>query len=538
VWGLGGASTALAAPLAGPEDFVYELQPGDNPWNITARYLAGQQYWPRLLAHNRISDARRLATGSRLRIPPAWLALRAVDVRVLSVLNEVTLRSGQAQRPAVPGDRLQAGDSLLTGGSALATLEIENGSRILVRPGSELSLIQAAQPVGEAKAGSAVLLRMQLVRGAIESVVKPVHMPGRFEIQTPAAVAAVRGTEFRVNASADSTLSEVLTGGVQVANPAGAARLAAGQGTRADRGQPPQAASALLLAPDLSALPAVVERLPLDLPIPALTGATAYRTQVAADEAFTQLLSDTLIDSPRLRADDLPDGRQYVRVRAVDTRGLEGLAAQRPLQVHARPEPPLLLAPAPDAPLTMPRPDLRWTRAATAYQVRLQLASEASFTAPLLDRQLVDEGGWSLDTDLPVGVYHWRLAALDPQRGQGPWGDAQTFRRELPAPGGVELPTGNTGPMVLRWARLPGAARYQVQVARDGDFEHPVLDQRSDMAQIEVEAQPPATYAVRVRALAPDERAGPWSAPQRFTVEGKRPLWPWFLLLVPLWILG
>jgi len=41
-----------------------------------------------------------------------------------------------------------------------------------------------------------------------------------------------------------------------------------------------------------------------------------------------------------------------------------------------------------------------------------------------------------------------------------------------------------------------------------------------------------------VRALAPDERAGPWSAPQRFTVEGKRPLWPWFLLLVPLWILG
>lgn len=526
-----------AAPSASPEDFIYELQPGDNPWNITARFLAGQQYWPRLLAHNRISDARRLSTGSRLRIPTAWLALRAVDVRLLSVHNQVTLRTAaQGERVAVSGDRLVAGDTLVTGATATATLEIENGSRILVRPGTELSVVQAAGPSGTA-GGGAVLVRMQLVRGAIESVVKPVVAPGRFEIQTPAAVAAVRGTEFRVSATPDSTSSEVVTGGVQLANPMGAARLVAGQGTLAQRGLAPQPASALLPAPVLSGLPDGVERLPLDLPLPALAGAVAYRTQVAADAAFTQVLSDTLADAPRVRADEVEDGPRHVRVRGVDARGLEGLAAQRPLQIHARPEPPLLLEPAPQAVLSTEQPSLRWTRAGSARQVRLQLAREAQFAELLLDRTLPDDGGWTLDQALPPGDYHWRLAALDAQRGQGPWGDAQSFRCELPAPG-VTAPTPGVGPLVLRWQRLPGATRYHLQLGRDGQFEQPVLDLESKAAQAEVAPLPPGTYAVRVQALGEGGHAGPWSTPQSFTVPEDKPMWPWLLFLIPLWIVG
>jgi hypothetical protein len=47
-----------------------------------------------------------------------------------------------------------------------------------------------------------------------------------------------------------------------------------------------------------------------------------------------------------LRAIDLPDGDQHVRVRAIDARGLEGLNADRAFTLSARPEPPLLSQPA------------------------------------------------------------------------------------------------------------------------------------------------------------------------------------------------
>lgn len=529
--------TAWAADSA--QDFIYELQAGDNPWNITSRFLAGRQYWPRLLRHNRIVDANRLPVGARLRIPSDWLSLRAVEVRLLSVHNEVTLRHGDQARAAQPGDRLTAGDVLVTGDSAVATLEIEDGSRILVRPGSSLSLVQAQGP--QATSGSrAVVLRMQLLQGAIESLVKPVQPGGRFEIQTPSGVAAVRGTEYRVSASAQSMTSEVVTGHVQVANAVGATRLAPVQGTRVMQGQAPQAPTPLLAAPDLHSLPSLAERLPLDLPLPPLTGAVAYRTQVAADAAFTQVLSDTLADAPRVRALDVEDGVRHVRVRGVDARGLEGLAAQRELVVHARPEPPMLLEPAPQAQLPMARPTLRWTRGDVTRQVRLQLVRAGTgmpdFTAPWIDRLLPDDGQWVLDQDVSLGTYHWRVAAHDPQRGQGPWGDPQAFERVLPAPG-VVPPEPGAQPMVLRWQAAPGAIGYRVLVALAAAPDKPVIDTRAEKEQVQLDVLPPGDYVVRVQAQGADQRVGPWSAPQRFAVPDQATRWPLLLLLLPLWLI-
>ena len=43
-------------------------------------------------------------------------------------------------------------------------------------------------------------LSVQVLKGQIENMVKPQKPGGRYRITTPAAVAAVRGTEFRVSA--------------------------------------------------------------------------------------------------------------------------------------------------------------------------------------------------------------------------------------------------------------------------------------------------------------------------------------------------
>lgn len=519
------------------DDFIYELQAGDNPWNITARYLPGQQYWPRLLRHNRIVDARRLPVGSQLRIPSAWLSLRAVDVRLLSVYNAVTLRQGNQDRTAVPGDQLQAGDVLTTASGASATLEIEDGSRILVRPGTSLSLVRAEGPQF-GKDGRAVVLRLQLLQGAIESIVKPVRPGGRFEIETPSGVAAVRGTEYRVSATSASTTSEVVTGHVQVANSVGATVLAPVQGTKVEQGQAPQPATPLLPAPDLQGLPAKAERLPLDLPLSPLPGAVAYRTQIAADETFTQVLSDELTEAPRVRSLDVEDGMRFVRVRAVDARGLEGLATQRALEVHARPEPPLLLEPAPRASTPVPQPVLRWTRADDAdRRVRVQVApAGTSFRAPLADQTMADDGQWQIERPLVPGAYEWRVAALDPRRGQGPWGDVQAFERVLAAPG-MTPPEPGAQPMTLRWKAAFGATAYRLQLARVGNADHPLSDTRVAQEQAQLAVLPPGDYTVRVQAIGSDQKASPWSAPQRFTIPEATTRWPLLLLLLPLWLI-
>ncbi|WP_341928834.1 LysM peptidoglycan-binding domain-containing protein, partial [Methyloversatilis discipulorum] len=63
-------------------DFAYEVRPGDNPWNLTQRYLKDISYWPRIQQYNRISEPRRMVPGSRLLIPEQWLRLQTREVRI------------------------------------------------------------------------------------------------------------------------------------------------------------------------------------------------------------------------------------------------------------------------------------------------------------------------------------------------------------------------------------------------------------------------------------------------------------------------
>jgi hypothetical protein len=148
-------------------------------------------------------------------------------------------------------------------------------------------------------------------------------------------------------------------------------------------GLPPGEPVRLLAAPNLGDLPERIERLPIDLPITPLSGATAYRTEIAPNLAFETLLSDEVSVVARVRARDIEDGSYVIRVRAIDAQGLEGFPTQRPLILHARPEPPLLIEPAPDAVLASASPTFRWTQADPGWRYRLQVMAGSEST-PLL----------------------------------------------------------------------------------------------------------------------------------------------------------
>ena len=511
-------------------DYFYTVKPGDHPWNLAERFLQRPEMGLQLRAINKIPDDRRIQPGVKLRIPLAWLKLTPVQVKVLAVSGSANAIKGGIANALAQDMLLKPPLTLVTGAYGSVSLLFADGSRVLVRSQSEVQLKQAHQQV----INKVNLVELVLSRGSLESQIIPMgDSGGRFEIRTPAAVAAVRGTQFRVSAPPGEMRTEVLKGRVSVANPVGEVLAQDGQGSVArTNGLPPGDPVRLLEAPDLTGLSDRVERLPLDLPFGAIAGATGYRTQIAPTSAFDSLLSDETSTLPRVRARDIDDGTYVIRVRGVDAQGLEGWSAQQALTVHARPEPPLLIEPAPDATIQSARPLFRWTLADLNWHYRLQVMTGNSMT-PVVD-QTVGSGDQLAETHaLEPGLYRWRVAAIQPGKGQGPWGDTQDFRRVLPGPG-VAPPQSIDGLLVLRWATQQAGETYQLQVSKDADFLSPMVDVRVEQPQHALTDLTPGVYHVRVRTIGADGFTGLWGDDQTFEMaEPETPRWPMLLLLLP-----
>jgi hypothetical protein len=514
-------------PAAQAGDFVYTVQPGDHPWNLAERYLKSPSLALALRQRNQIADEHRIPPGTKLRIPKEWLKLESTQVLLLAVVGETTLRRGTSPaRAAVAGEQLQAPSELHTGPDGSATLQFADGSRVLVRRDSELQL----QTTQKSLLGQASIVALSLLQGSVENQVTPVgHSGGRFEIRTPAAIAAVRGTQYRVVTDGQTMRTEVVTGAVQVANATGQVTAQAAQGTVAQSGSRPAAPIALLPTPSLEGLPETIERLPIAWPIQPLAGASRYRTQLAATTEFSAMLSDEVTDAARIRVRDIEDGSYALRVRGIDAQGLEGLSAERRLVIHTQPEPPLLIDPAPEAATTAARPSLRWTQGDASLQYRVQLSVDGK----PVDEQVVASASAQPPQDLPPAIYQWRVAAIHPTKGQGPWGDTQPFRRVLPGPG-VEIPQPQDGSLTLRWSAQPQTARYHLQVARDDSFNITLADADTETSQFSLKDLQPGPHYVRVKATGTDGYTGPWGSTQTFVVPQAPPSrWGLLLLLIP-----
>lgn len=525
------------------DEFIYTVQVGDHPWNIAQRYLQYASLAQQLTRLNRISNDRTIAPGTRLRIPAEWLKLESLWVRVLTAHGEALVQQpGKLARAAVIGERLPAQAQLRTGPRASVTLEFDDGSRVLVRQASELRLVRSDRRLLD----GGFMVELELLRGGLENMVIPRRRPAetRFEIHTPAAVAAVRGTQFRVHADPGTTWTEVLDGAVQVGNSTGAVRADAGFGTVAQAGQAPAPPRPLLAAPDLSQLPVRLERLPVDWPLTPIPGAVAHRTQLAPDTRFETVLSDETTERARVRIMDIDDGNYVLRVRAKDAEGLEGLAAERPVLVHARPQAPALISPGPDAILATPKPVFNWAQGDATWHYLLEIRrDEPQSGEPLHMQSSPNAHGTELSVDLLPGAYQWRVASVIPASGrQGPWGDPEKFRVVLPNPD-VEPVQIQPGETTIRWPSVPHAVGYDLQVTSGADFAQPFHALRSSTSQQQLHGLGPGAYRLRVRAIGQDGFPGPWGQPEEFVIpEPPKPEpspWRALLILLPaLFLLG
>jgi hypothetical protein len=524
---LGCGLVAVASAQQAGEDWLYRVERGDTLIGLHQRLLRPEARWREVQRLNRVADPRRLRPGSTLRIPLAMLREQPVLAEVLHRHGEVVVeRAGRAPRqPLDAAASLAADDVVITGAQSSATLRFADGSRVLIGPDSRLRVERHVR-LGTS---NVVDTRLRLDAGGVATQVQPAKPAPRFELRTPVINLGVRGTEFRSRIDGTRTLAEVTEGRVGF----GGLPLAAGFGAAATAAGP-EPARALLAAPDLARLPERIERVPLQLALVPLAGAARYRAQVFDGE---RLVLDGLFDAPAAAWNvDLPDGRYELRARGADADGIEGRDARHAFTLKARPEPPFLLRPRSDERVTDDEVLLAWSRNPDAASYRVQVAATPDFAAPLVEREGL--GGTEASVAVPLGRHHWRVRSVRADGDLGPWGDPRPFERAAkpppptaPAP---KAPRESDQGILLGWSASPIAgATYQVQAARDAAFGELVLDEKTTGTEVLLPKPAPGTYHVRVRAVGPDGRAGPWGTPQ--TVDVPRSLW--WLWLLPLLLL-
>lgn len=264
-----------------------------------------------------------MAVGQRIRVPANWLKVAPVAATIIFVHGEVLLGDGDGQSALKANQQLEIG-SRITTGQGSATLQFLDGSLLTMSAFSEITL----DAVSAFKQSRSTAISVSVPEGEVSVRVPPRQPRTNFEVRTPSAVAAVRGTRFRVNSDSDAavTRSEVLEGQVGL-NAEGVSQLLdLGFGSLARRGQAPIDPVQLLDAPSWNLScndPGFAEWF-------APPGAQRYKLVLLEDNLRSdRVLQSLTVSDTNYTFRNLETGCYQLRVNAVDMQGFNGMESQR-----------------------------------------------------------------------------------------------------------------------------------------------------------------------------------------------------------------
>lgn len=422
--------SVLNAPSQNLPEWRYSLRPGDNLIRFADRYLINADDWRTLQTLNNITDPRSLRFGQVLRVPLTLLKQAPASAEVMLANGKAgILKFDNSVQAVTAGQQLGAGTVLITGDNSKLNIKLADGSIVSMQPNSTLTLDTLSMYSG----GGMVDTTLRLQQGKLEAEANPAHVQGnQLQIITPTAIAAVRGTKFRVASDDISIRQETLEGKVGLIAAGEEIGVAKGYGSLSEGGAAPLPPVLLLPAPATDQLPNQLDTVPVRFNLQPQEGAVAWVGKVSPDVQFNQIAA--VNQGVTLNFVDLPDGHYYLKVRAKDQKGLEGYDATHEFTLHARPFAPTVNAPAKGALIRNPKPELTWTAVEQAKTYQLELANDAGFKS-LVERRQVTNNIFKLEQDLQPGQYFWRLASVDGDN-QGPYMPTAhfTYKALPPAP--------------------------------------------------------------------------------------------------------
>ena len=408
------AAVVQAAPAPESRILRYKVRKDDSLSNLARRYFVSAKAIDQVVAVNKMGQPRKLMENETLAIPYRLLRWKPVNGAVISFRGQVRLGGETAS----VGKSLQEGSQIETSSDSFVAVQFPDGSITTLPSNSRVRAVSMRLYVMTGE----VDRRFVVEKGGSEWRVAPAKSPqDNFEVRTPVATTAVRGTEFRVTYTEQGQQSGtgVVKGEVGYSTPKtdSAVALPVGFGAVSDA-QGSVDKRQLLAAPGLEKGYASQRAETVSFAATPVGGAASYRFEIARDSSFLDAVSDVKATGPAATLAALEDGQYFLRVSAFDDAGLQGKS-----QNFAFTRKLLTLGASADG--ASGRFKFSWTKGPTGtagYQ--FILSNREDLGQKLVDTIVTRKNQLSIGP-LPPGRYYWRVVTLAPD-GDDP-SEIQTF---------------------------------------------------------------------------------------------------------------
>ncbi|MBB1487216.1 FecR domain-containing protein [Oceanospirillum sediminis] len=503
---------APASLLAASSDWVYAVLQGDTLSEFGKQYLRKDIDWRQVQKLNQIRNPDVIRPGQKIRVPSSWLNAQPSAAEVVAMTGDVRVQRKDSNGSAAlkMNDRLVLGDRLSTGDDSSITIRFADTSELTLLQNSELIFDQLSLFGDSGMVDS----KLRLSQGSAEARVKPrMDARARFEIHTPSAISAVRGTEFRSVYQEGSAAArvEVLTGGVAVAAEGVSQLVPAGFGTRVKQGEAPVQPKELLPPAEFMPVANEIIQRNYNLQWQPLQGAQAYRVQISDTPRFSTLKTDEIIQQPGFFLPQFNNGDYYLRVRGIDNLDIEGRGSVAQLPLRVQPLPPLMVYYPWQQAVVGNYYQFSWSAPEKAIRWHFQVARDADFSEIVSDQQDLGQSlSQKVFLDQP-GDYFWRVASVDENGNKGVFSPAATLNvqskhRILQGDWLADRQTVRI--------QIPGLShdRYKVQLAADTEFQQILEEWNRGPGELELDRFMSVRY-IRIASVK-GEQHGQWGESQ------------------------
>jgi hypothetical protein len=381
---------------------VYEVKRGDTLIALSQQYLMRDSDYRLVQKANGVANPNLLSVGMKLRINRDLLKFQPAAARIVSVRGNVTISQKGGTFAATNGLSVGEGATLHTSGASFATLQLDDGSRISLPSNSDVRIARLRKYL----LGSSIDYDFDVGRGGISNKVSPKSGDDRYQVRTPKAVSAVRGTDFqsRIDETTGLDFAEVVEGGlavgVSISNPL---PIAAGSGLSVNATGDVKTES-LLAAPDIDGAGKLQMKPKMRFDF-GNGNAAAMRISLAYDAGFLDSFAETTSATGSVEFDGIEDGNYFVRFKSVSANGFEGFPATYAFKRRLN-----------DVSGKAGKADdgyaFKWTGDGHGvFRYHFQLHRNDKNSTPFVDEAGLTDKQIIL-SDLVPGDYYWRVASI------------------------------------------------------------------------------------------------------------------------------
>jgi hypothetical protein len=493
---------------------------GDCLIKICEKYMERPNQWKKISRLNRLKNPDLIRPGQTIIFPAGLLKGTPLEGTVSFVRGnaEYQTRESEEWRPLAMHSRVPEGSRIRTGEKSEAELIFEDGDSLFQRSDTTSELSTAR------KAGVLFIHKVFLKTGKVITKIKEATgIETRFEIKTPSAICAARGTAFRSSVDKeDSTRYEVLHGKIDVEAMEHTIPVKEGEGTLVIKNAPPTEPKPLLYPPSLKEIMPIYKKLPVRLAFNKVEGAVSHRIVLARDnECKDTVLEKILKPDESFIIDEITDGRYFLQSQSIDNIGLEGLSSEPSVvNIRVNPPSPFIQSPADGAVYREKSIKCQWLNVKNAAEYHIQVSEDRGFGKIVLENNTIKTMEFETKP-LDYKTYYFRVCSKAEDGYEGEWSDPISFTVVPPPPAPpIDKPDIGKKEIGIRWKDLGEGITYHFQMSRDQEFRDTLIDGKTEKPEMKFQKPKEAgIYYVRTSSIDAVGYEGSFSAPQSFEIK-------------------